>query len=74
MEERGEYNWPNGKRERKGGVRRQGERNSRGWVTGRRGEEAESREADEYQGQRGEGEKRQPNETFSKGEEGSWTT
>ena len=77
-EERGEHNWPNGKGERgeeagreegrKGGRERQGlgDRKECGGD--------ESKRSDECEGQKGEAEKRQPNETLSKGEEGSWTT
>lgn len=76
-EERGEYNWPNGKGERGEEAGREGGReggNGRGWVTGRSAGGDESKRSDECEGQRGEAEKRQPNETLSKGEEGSWTT
>lgn len=62
-----EYNRPNGEEERGEEAGRQGLGNRK------EGGDA-SREADECQGQRGEAEKRQPNDTFSKGEEGSWTT
>lgn len=66
-----ERNWPNGKRGGEEGGREG--RKGRGWMTGRSAGD-ESKRSDECEGQRGEAEKRQPNETLSKGEEGSWTT